>query len=128
MTIDELEQLADAIGVTVTRHTVGPKGWYQHHNRTISLHASLAGPAERCTLAHELGHAMAGDEPTGVDWADQRAERAADRFAAELLISPAEYALAEQMYGPEPGAIARELGVTRHLLDVWCGVWARRPV
>ncbi|WP_225976710.1 MULTISPECIES: ImmA/IrrE family metallo-endopeptidase [Corynebacterium] len=125
MTIDELYELADRLGVTITTHDRGPKGWYEHHTQKISLRYDLRAANLRCTLAHELGHAIRGDEATGIEHFDQRAERAADQFAARLLISPAEYAAAEALYGPHEGAIARELGVTTHLLAVWRGIHER---
>lgn len=73
---------------------------------------------QRCTLAHEMGHWFHGH-----DWTrdhDRLAdERQADQYAAELLISPLEYAIAEQLHGPHPGAIAKELEVTRNLVTLW---------
>lgn len=116
----QLTALAADLGVTITEHTGGPKGLYVHDARTISIRDDLGHVRYRCTLAHELGHAVRGDTPTGDAWSDTRMERAADQIAAQLLISPAEYAAAEAIYGPHPAAIAQELGVTRHLLDVWC--------
>lgn len=115
----QLTALAAELGVTITEHTGGPKGLYHHESRTISIRDDLGHVRHRCTLAHELGHAIRGDTLTGVEWADARAERAADQIAAQLLISPTEYAAAEAIYGPHPAAIAQELAVTRHLLDVW---------
>lgn len=126
MTTDDLIALADSIGVTITSHIEGDKGWYEHRTRTISLRADLAAAAYRCTLAHELAHAMAGDEPTGIAWADERMERAADVVAAQWLITPEAYAAAEALYGPHPGAIARELGVTLHVLATWRDLYERQ--
>jgi len=76
-------------------------------------------------LAHELGHALTGDVPTGIQHFDQRMERAADMTAANMLISHADYAAAEALYGAHDGAIARELGVTTHLLAVWRATYER---
>lgn len=125
MTTDEIITLAESLGVSVVEHDEGPKGFYWHAGRRISLRRGLAGPSLRCTLAHELGHAVAGDEASGVDWADARRERAADQFAAELLITREAYAEAEEIVGPHPGALARELGVTIHMVDVWRSLYAR---
>lgn len=50
---------------------------------------------------------------------DPRYEVRADRFAAKLLVSPVEYSLTEQTYGPHPARIAHELGVTTHIVNVW---------
>lgn len=86
--------------------------------KTISLRDDLTDRQLVSTLAHEIGHALRGDVPTGTVF-DQRAERAADHFAATYLISPVDYALAEKIHGPNPDALANELGVTTHLLEVW---------
>ena len=126
MTIDDLHQLADTIGVTVETHLAGPKGRYVHRTRTVSLRADLGPTRYRCTLAHELAHAVAGDEPTGIGWLDARMERIADERAARWLITPDAYAAAEALYGPHPGAIARELGVTLHILQTWQSLYERQ--
>nr|WP_232250876.1 ImmA/IrrE family metallo-endopeptidase [Corynebacterium amycolatum] len=89
------------------------------------LEPTLGAVNRRCTLAHELAHAIRGDIPSGSPHFDARAERAADQIAAELLISPTEYAAAEALYGAHDGAIARELGVTTHLLAVWRDTYER---
>lgn len=68
-----------------------------------------------CALAHELAHCANGD-PCGED---EVIEKKAWRKAADWLIRPHRYAQAEQLYGPHPQLIAAELGVTRHLVDVW---------
>ena len=124
---DDLYTLAAALGITITEHTGGPKGHYTHQTRTISLRRGLLNREHRCTLAHELAHAMAGDEPTGIAWADARMERAADERAARWLITEDAYATAEALYGPHPGALARELGVTLHILQVWQSLHERQP-
>ena len=124
---DDLYTLAAALGVTITEHPAGPKGHYTHQTRTISLRRGLLDREHRCTLAHELAHAIAGDEPTGIGWADARMERAADITAARWLITPDVYAAAEALYGPHPGALARELGVTLHILTTWRELHERTP-
>ena len=125
MTTDELHDLAATLGLTIATHDSGPKGWYQRHTSTISLRSDLRAANYRCTLAHEIGHAIRGDQPTGNQHFDNRMERAADHIAAQLLISPTEYATAEALYGCHPGAIAKELGVTTHLLNVWQQTYER---
>ena len=123
---DDLYQLATALGVTITEHAGGPKGRYVHQARTISLRHGLLDRELRCTLAHELAHAVAGDEPTGIAWLDERMERIADERAARWLITADAYAAAEALYGPHPGALARELGVTIHLLQTWQSLYERQ--
>ncbi|CAQ04527.1 ImmA/IrrE family metallo-endopeptidase [Corynebacterium urealyticum] len=48
----------------------------------------------RSTLAHELGHAYYGDEPTGNGHYDQGQEARTDEYAARLLIPRATFATA----------------------------------
>lgn len=69
----------------------------------------------RSALAHELAHMVFRHPPK----ATPRQELQADRFAAKLLITEADYARAEAIYGPSPQQIAAELNVTNHLLAVW---------
>lgn len=76
------------------------------------------------TIAHELAH-FANDDPCGEDDA---AEARAWRDAAGWLIKPQRYAEAERMYGPHAQLIAAELGVTRHLVEVWCETREPLPV
>lgn len=118
ITYRELLAAAESSGLTVTEHKGGAKGFYWHHYRTISIREGLSDRQRLSTFAHELGHAFRGDEPTGTVF-DIRAERAADKYAAMLLISPAEYAAAEAIHGAHIDAIAYELGVSRHLVQVW---------
>lgn len=113
--IDALIQTAEARGYQVRWHRGGPKGAWLPQQRAVTLRLGMDDAETLCTLAHELGHAHYGD-PAGHD---RRFEARADRFAAQLLISPVEYAIAEQAYGPHPARLAHELGVTVHLLDVW---------
>lgn len=126
ITTTSLFDLASSIGVSLTEHQAGKKGYYLHYSRTISLRSNLSERALRSTLAHELAHAIHGDELTGLDWMDSKIERRADEFAAQLLITPSEYAVAESHHGPHDDAIAYELGVTRHLLAAWRALHERR--
>lgn len=117
MTIDELETMATHLGITITTHNGPPKGRYQPG--VISLSRNMGNLNLRCTLAHELGHAVHADDPHATGWLKARQECRADEYAARLLIDTTEYQLAEHLHGPHPGAIAAELGVTVHLVQVW---------
>lgn len=122
-----LSALAAQHGIDIVRHQGGEKGRWYPTTRTISLRAGLPARAERCTLAHELGHAVL-EHDAGAhlpQWLVEKQERAADRWAAETLISEAAYRSAEAALGPHPGAIAVELGVTVHLINVWRACRAR---
>lgn len=113
--VTALIDVAEARGYQVWWHRGGPKAAWLPHQRAVSIQVGLDDITALCSLAHELGHAHYGDPPG----CDPRLEARADRFAARLLISPVEYAAAERAYGPHPAHIARELGVTTHLVQVW---------
>lgn len=119
--VPSLVEIALAHGITLTSHQGGDKGRWHPSSRTISLRTGLPARARRCTLAHELGHAIlghaAGDHLP--QWLVEKQERAADRWAADLLIDPYEYAELETIYEGHLGAIAADLGVTVSLLAVW---------
>lgn len=118
ITTTDLNQLAAALGVSVAEHTGGEKGRY-YGARRITLRRGLGYINRRCTLAHELGHCVLGHDPAATGWIKDRQERDADQWAARLLISAVEYRAAEHLHGPHPGAIAAELEVTKHLVEVW---------
>lgn len=63
-------------------------------------------------LAHELGHLHYRHGCLQSD----SGERAADEFAADLLISPDAYERAERLHGANVPALAVELGVTQALV------------
>lgn len=116
-----LVEIALAHGIDIVTHKGGDKGRWYPARRTISLRSDLPARARQCTLAHELGHAVLGHDagPDLPQWVVEKQERAADRWAAKTLISEDAYKSAEHALGPHPGAIAAELGVTVHILDVW---------
>lgn len=120
--VDALIDVAERRGYCIRWHKHGPKAaWLPP--RTISLRDGMTDIATLCSLAHELGHAEAGDPPghTGV------AELRADRFAARLLIDPTEYRAAELVYGSHPARLAAELGVTTHILTTWASLHEHTP-
>lgn len=103
----------------VSSHTSGENGRWYSDTRTISLRKDLHPTLRYCTLAHKLGHALNNHDSRAETWLRGRQEREADIFAANVLIDPSEYKSTELLYGPHPGAIAHELGVTVHLIKVW---------
>lgn len=107
------------IGVTTTHHRTGPKGWYSPSLRRISTRRGLSIADYRATLAHELGHAVYGDQHTGHGHFDQKQERRADRFAAGLLVEPDALEAACAFYGQDIAAVANDLDVTPHLINVY---------
>lgn len=122
---DMLHTIAEHLGVAVRWHTGGPKGLWVPDLRTITLREGMGWRKERCTLAHELGHATHGDQPTRDPRLHARQERRADEWAARLLITPEALASAEELHGPHDGALAVELGVTIHMIRVCRGLHER---
>ncbi len=72
-------------------------------------------------LAHELGH-----ERFGHGCSSPANERRAWEYAAALVLTPAEYAAAEERVGPDPAGLALELGVTPQLIGSWRRWWHKR--
>lgn len=114
---DRLHDIAHNIGVRIiiTSKLCGRLNACWHKpTRSIIISKHLDPATARCTLAHELGHAILGH-----DCSTPIAEREADRWAAKTLLTPAEVHQAAQEVGGHPAAIAAELGVTPHLLATW---------
>ncbi|WP_276923356.1 ImmA/IrrE family metallo-endopeptidase [Corynebacterium pyruviciproducens] len=80
----------------------------------ILIRSGLDPWTRRSCLAHELAHAYFRDEVS-----EPRIERRADQWAAQLLISPAEYRAAELLVGAHVGALAYELEVTPAVVETW---------
>lgn len=123
MTSDQelrLLRLAEDMGVRVEDDVgghlaPGHLGGWLPRQKLILLCPDL-GPRNRLhTLAHELGHAV-HDDPPGHH---PRLEARAERWAADQLVNPREYAELEMMYDGHLGAIAAEMGVTVSLLATW---------
>ena len=114
-----LHAYAETIGVQLVRHDQGGKAWYHHPTRTISTRRGLSIQADKSSLAHELAHATYGDEPTGHGHYDLRQEQRADKWAANVLIDPQAFEDAYIWHRGHLPAIADELEVTHHILDVW---------
>lgn len=121
----KLEQLAAQLGATIVAHDGGEKGRY-YGRGIISLRRNLGPKNYRCTLAHELAHHALDHDPAATGWVHDRQERQANEWAARLLISPTEYQLAEQLYGPHPAHLAAELGVTVKVLKTWTSIYERK--
>lgn len=99
-----------------------PKSWrggYQHEHRRIILVPGMSYREARSTLAHEIQHALAGDIPSPFGFITHRQEILANRRAAELLIDPIEYALAEDLRDGHQPSIAHDLNVTIRVLKNW---------
>ncbi|MGJ4079233.1 ImmA/IrrE family metallo-endopeptidase [Corynebacterium macclintockiae] len=119
ITCPDLHHVARQLGVTLTRHNGGVKGYYNHTTHTISTRRGMSIQQYRSTLAHELGHAHYGDHPTGHGHYDQKQEARADRYAARLLIDPQAFDTAYRWCQGDHRELADELEVTQHLLAVY---------
>lgn len=109
----ELLAHATHLGVSVhVAHLPGSyRGFYDHENSRVVYDFTLTPIERRSVVAHELGHVFHGHVGHGV----RSHEDAADRYAAQLLIHPAEYARLERVH-PDVQTIADELGVEPHLV------------
>lgn len=111
-------------GLVVLTHEGGEKG-RRYPGGLITLRKDLGPVARRVTLAHEIAHHLAGDNPTTDPVLHARQERRAWEQTARWLIHPDAYAAAETLHGPHEGALAHELGVTTHLVEIWRGMHER---
>lgn len=112
-----LIERAEAMGLHVAFRDLGRASGYWLGSGLIVLNHRRAESTQRVTLAHEMGHWWHGHDWTR-DHDRERDERQADQYAARLLISVDDYAAAEAICGAHIGALARELGVTRRLVEL----------
>ncbi|MCL2464646.1 MAG: ImmA/IrrE family metallo-endopeptidase [Micrococcales bacterium] len=120
LTSGDLYDRASGGGVGVRWADLGGRsGCYDDGERTITLNLCLTEEQTCSTMAHELSHARWHDQTPADRRARNRQEWRADDEAAHMLISTAEYAVAEMIVGPDPGALADELGVSRWVVEAW---------
>lgn len=119
MHMEDLLAHAHAMGLRVLRRDLGRRNGEVHSSGLIIINPNRNYGAQRETLAHEIGHAVHGHDWTAARHDRDVDERAADTYAARLLISPAEYAIAERICGPHDHALARELNVSVRLVELW---------
>lgn len=122
--VERLIAFAESQGIYVAFRPLKRVGYYMHSERLIILNSRKPIATQRVALAHELGHAHHGHDWTR-DHDKVRDELEADTYAARLLISLDAYAEAEQLVGCHPGALAKELGVTRRLVELRQADFAR---
>ncbi len=90
-------------------------GAWHDASRTIFLHDRLNQRQRRCTLCHELIHARHHDPGCGSQYG-MKCERRCRRETALALISPVDYATAEEVYEGDAWMMAVELDVTMQVL------------
>ena len=120
----DLIEVAGALEVEVFDSPALPAnldGFYVDAERVILMRPDLDPWNYRATLAHELAHAYFRDET----YDDPRIERRADQWAAQMLITPSEYAAAEEEVGTSIGALAYHLEVTPAVISTWRDCYAR---
>ncbi|TPW75492.1 ImmA/IrrE family metallo-endopeptidase [Schumannella soli] len=111
---------ARQMGIRVETCAIPEAGrWYDDH-RLILLRSGLGPVAERCTLAHELGHAALGHRTS-----TPRHERAADLWAALRLIDHDHLVRLAAAYPAQPTRWSYELDVTKKLMLAYLSGSAR---
>lgn len=118
-TLKHIIEHANRIGLTVEEDSLrGALNAVLLPGGRVILNEARTEATKKYALAHECGHWKYGH-----DWRKQhdrdRDEYQADRYAGKLLISPIEYAKAEQMFDGHLGAISRELLIPAHVLKIW---------
>lgn len=127
MMMDELIEHAESMGLHVKWDNLGRRSGELRRSGLVLLNHRKSMLTQRVTLAHECGHAWHGHDWTRTH-ERERDEREADTYAALLLINADAYARAERVAGEHAGAIAKELNVTRHLVEMWRLDYLARPV
>jgi len=102
------------MGVMVDYVDLGPKrhGDYTHPD-LIRLNPRCRQDQLLSALAHEFGHAVYCEDAKTANC------KRADEIGGSYVVTEREYEIAEGIYGPHPGAIARHLGVTPRLVLGW---------
>lgn len=101
----------------VKYRNLGRRNGELHSSGVVFLNPSKPDWVQRATLAHEMGHWFYSHDWTRTH--DNEAdERQADMFAARVLISPTEYALAERQ-STDVRDIALVLDVPVKLVGYW---------
>lgn len=92
--------------------------WFPQH-RIIAMHSDLRGKRWRCSIVHELAHAILDHPaPCGNTFYDQRVEIEADVLAALILMPDLDAIAQEIATTSHHGHAAAQLGVIYDLLEV----------
>lgn len=118
MTLDELVAHAEEQGLRVVWRDLGRRSGELTRGGLVVVNPKKSTLTQRVTIAHEVGHHWHGHDWTRAHDVE-RDERQADLYAARLLIDAHAVERAAAVVGCHPGAIARELGVTAHLVTLW---------
>jgi Zn-dependent peptidase ImmA (M78 family) len=117
--MDDLLEHAHAMGLRVKFDNLGRRHGEVRSSGLIVVNDHRPLKGMRITLAHEIGHAAHGHDWTTARHEVARDERQAKTYAARLLITPTQYREAERELGTEACHLARALGVTSELIELW---------
>ena len=111
-TLSDLAAIAASLDVTLHMAHLehGLLGYYEPTEARVYFTFGLTQTEQRSVIAHELAHVHFAHTCSS-----PKAEREADTWAAQLLITPTAYAEAEQ-HSHDSHHIAEELGVTVELV------------
>lgn len=111
-------EILDRLGVPVIRTWLRDTwgAWSAEHGKVV-VASGLSAIQERCVLAHELEHVLAGDTGCATGALAARQERRADREAARKLIAISDLCAVAQ-WADDVRVAAVELRVTERLLRV----------
>ena len=115
--------ILDSLGVRVIRTWMRDTwGLWLPDKMTVVIADGISAVQERCTLAHEVEHVLAGDRSCGASTAESRLsavqrEQHADREAARKLVAISDLGRVAQR-GLDRTDTAAELRVTERLLDI----------
>ena len=120
---------AESLGIAIRSSELLPgwRGAYSHFRRTIYIVEGMSIREERSTLAHEVAHAIAGDEFTDFSFFSDKQEKRANLLASRALIDFEEYRRAEKLHGPHLPSLAYELNVTESVIHFWQRWFANHP-
>ena len=115
--------ILNALGIRVVRTWLRDTwGLWLPDRRTVVVAEGLSAVQERCTLAHEVEHILAGDGSCGTSTGESslsalQREQRADREAARKLVGISDLARIAQR-GLDVADTAAELRVTERLLMI----------
>ncbi|WP_314645155.1 ImmA/IrrE family metallo-endopeptidase [Rothia mucilaginosa] len=120
---------AASLGIRIidAKTPAGTLALWDEQTRTIITTPGLLYRQRRCVLAHELAHAVNGDEHSLLDdVASTKRERRADTIAAGWLLQPQAVRTALAVAPDSLPAAAAELEVTERILSAWLWEHSKR--